>query len=32
VIGGGHFDNFPDLVEALVKDAPQVIAWLEKRA
>lgn len=30
VIGGGHFDNFPDLVEALVIDAPQVIAWLEK--
>ncbi len=30
VIGGGHFDNFPDLVEALVKDAPLVIDWLEK--
>ncbi len=29
VIGGGHFTNFPDLVEALVKDAPIVIAWLE---
>jgi len=30
VIGGGHFDNFPDLVEALVMDAPLVIDWLEK--
>ncbi|MFZ5809729.1 MAG: FAD-dependent oxidoreductase [Chloroflexota bacterium] len=30
VIGGGHFANFPDLVEALVKDAPLVIDWLEK--
>lgn len=29
VIGGGHFDNYPDLVEALVKDAPLVIDWLE---
>lgn len=29
VIGGGHFDNKPDLVEALVKDAPQSIKWLE---
>jgi succinate dehydrogenase/fumarate reductase flavoprotein subunit len=29
VIGGGHFDNYPDLVEALVKDAPLVIEWLE---
>jgi succinate dehydrogenase / fumarate reductase flavoprotein subunit len=29
VIGGGHFDNDPDLVEALVRDAPEVIAWLE---
>ncbi|HEX7973739.1 MAG TPA: FAD-dependent oxidoreductase, partial [Anaerolineales bacterium] len=29
VIGGGHFTNFPDLVEALVNDAPQVIQWLE---
>ncbi len=30
VIGGGHFANYPDLVEALVKDAPQVIKWLEE--
>jgi succinate dehydrogenase/fumarate reductase flavoprotein subunit len=29
VIGGGHFTNFPDLVEALVVDAPVVIQWLE---
>ncbi|MBI2859947.1 MAG: FAD-binding protein [Chloroflexi bacterium] len=28
-IGGGHFANDPDLVEALVKDAPSVIKWLE---
>ena len=29
VIGGGHFTNVPDLVEALVMDAPFVIKWLE---
>ncbi len=29
VIGGGHFSNDPDLVEALVLDGPDVIAWLE---
>jgi succinate dehydrogenase / fumarate reductase flavoprotein subunit len=29
VIGGGHFTNDPDLVEALVADAPFVIKWLE---
>ena len=29
VIGGGHFANDPDLVEALVRDAPMVIQWLE---
>jgi succinate dehydrogenase / fumarate reductase flavoprotein subunit len=28
-MGGGHFSNEPDLVEALVRDAPEVIAWLE---
>ena len=28
-VGGGHFDNIPELVEALVKDAPSVIKWLE---
>ena len=30
VIGGGHFTNYPELVEALVLDAPLVIDWLEK--
>ena len=30
VFGGGHFCNDPDLVEALVKDAPSVIKWLEE--
>lgn len=29
VMGGGAFTNDPDLVEALVTDAPAVIAWLE---
>ncbi|MGD9001856.1 MAG: FAD-binding protein [Anaerolineae bacterium] len=29
VIGGGHFTNDPDLVEALVIDAPFAIKWLE---
>ena len=28
-IGGGHFTNQADLVEALVHDAPLSIAWLE---
>jgi succinate dehydrogenase/fumarate reductase flavoprotein subunit len=30
VIGGGHFTNDPDLVEALVIDAPPAIKWLEE--
>jgi succinate dehydrogenase/fumarate reductase flavoprotein subunit len=30
VIGGGHFANDPELVEALVKDAPLIIRWLEE--
>ncbi len=30
VIGGGHFTNVPELVEALVIDAPIVVQWLEK--
>ena len=30
VMGGGHFSNHPDLVEALVTDAPRVIQWLEQ--
>jgi succinate dehydrogenase / fumarate reductase flavoprotein subunit len=29
VIGGGHFTNDADLVEVLVRDAPEAIAWLE---
>ncbi len=28
-MSGGHFTNIPELVEALVKDAPSVIKWLE---
>jgi succinate dehydrogenase/fumarate reductase flavoprotein subunit len=30
VMGGGGFTNDPDLVEALVMDAPGAIAWLEQ--
>jgi len=30
VMGGGHFTNKPELVEALVRDAPQVIKWHEE--
>jgi len=29
VLGGGGYANDPDLVDALVMDAPKVIAWLE---
>ena len=29
VMGGGGFVNIPELVEALVGDAPSVISWLE---
>jgi succinate dehydrogenase/fumarate reductase flavoprotein subunit len=29
-IGGGHFDNKPELVKALVMDAPEVVKWLEE--
>ncbi len=29
VIGGGHYANYPNLAEVLVKDAPLVIKWLE---
>lgn len=29
VLGGGHFTNVPEVAEALVRDAPGVIAWLE---
>jgi succinate dehydrogenase / fumarate reductase flavoprotein subunit len=28
-MGGGHYTNIPELVEALVKDAPSAIKWLE---
>ena len=30
VIGGGHFDNKPELVRALVTDGPDAIKWLEE--
>lgn len=30
VIGGGHFENDPDLVKTMVTEAPKVIGWLEK--
>jgi len=30
VLGGGHYKNDPALASALVMDAPEVIAWLEK--
>ena len=29
-MGGGHFKNDPELVNTLVKEAPDVMAWLEK--
>jgi succinate dehydrogenase / fumarate reductase flavoprotein subunit/L-aspartate oxidase len=29
VIGGGHFENDPDLVKTMVIEAPKVIGWLE---
>ncbi len=29
VIGGGGFDNTPELVNVLVRDAPEAIVWLE---
>jgi succinate dehydrogenase/fumarate reductase flavoprotein subunit len=29
-IGGGHFDNKPDLVRALTEDGPDVVKWLEE--
>lgn len=29
VMGGGHYHNIPELVKALVSDAPSVIKWLE---
>ncbi len=30
VIGGGHFENDPQLVRTMVLEAPKVIGWLEK--
>jgi len=30
VMGGGHYKNDPELVRALVMDAPDVLAWLEQ--
>lgn len=30
VMGGGHYSNIPQLVRALVSDAPGVISWLEE--
>ncbi|MCK4760058.1 MAG: FAD-binding protein, partial [Candidatus Aminicenantes bacterium] len=29
VVGGGHFDNKPELVRALTEDGPEVVKWLE---
>jgi len=29
VMGGGHFDNIPELVKALVSEAPDAIHWLQ---
>lgn len=28
-LGGGHFDNKPKLIQALTKDGPEVVKWLE---
>jgi succinate dehydrogenase / fumarate reductase flavoprotein subunit len=28
-VGGGFFENIPDLVEVMVRDAPSIIHWLE---
>jgi succinate dehydrogenase/fumarate reductase flavoprotein subunit/ferredoxin len=28
-MGGGFFDNIPDLVEVMVRDAPSIVQWLE---
>ncbi len=30
IIGGGHFDNKPDLVRALTEDGPGIVQWLEQ--
>lgn len=30
VLGGGHFDNKPELARALTEDGPEVVKWLEE--
>lgn len=30
VMGGGHFENDPELVKTMVTEAPKVIGWLER--
>ncbi|MGC8908068.1 MAG: FAD-binding protein [Desulfomonilaceae bacterium] len=30
ILGGGHFENDPELVKTMVLEAPKVIGWLEK--
>ncbi len=30
IMGGGGFENYPELVKALVMDAPDALQWLEK--
>jgi succinate dehydrogenase/fumarate reductase flavoprotein subunit len=30
IMGGGHFDNKPDLVRALTEDGPDIVKWLEE--
>lgn len=30
IMGGGHYVNVPELAEALAKDSPDVIKWLEE--
>lgn len=29
-MGGGHFDNKPELVRALTEDGPKIVKWLEE--
>jgi succinate dehydrogenase/fumarate reductase flavoprotein subunit len=29
IVGGGHFDNIPELVRAMTEDGPEVVKWLE---
>jgi succinate dehydrogenase/fumarate reductase flavoprotein subunit len=29
-LGGGHFDNKPDLIRAMTEDGPEVVKWLEE--